>query len=349
MKGKLYTGRIYLRGTAGGKVKVALIWGQGAGDRQTLSIAALTNEYTKHPLSFTAKADSDDAALEVTGTGSGNFHIGTVSLMPADNVQGFRPDTIALLRELHSGMWRLPGGNFISGWSWYDSVGDIDKRPPVYDYAWNAMQSNDVGMDELMTLCGLIGVEPYITVNAGFGDAHSAARRSGVHERGGRLRLMGAMRARNGHPEPYHVKYWNVGNEPYGNWQLGHVAELKYYDAQAHSVCPGHAKGGSVNHHSGIGRDARRNDRRGSAARPAHGIRKGRQSAPEFDWTGGLIENCWGNFDGLTEHWYARAGKRFDYQHAMSLAADATQRGRLCERRPDAAGVGALSVESRAA
>ena len=113
--------------------------------------------------------------FEITGTGSGNFHIGTVSLMPADNVQGFRPDTIALLKQLHSGMWRLPGGNFLSDWSWYDGVGDIDKRPPTFDYAWNAMQSNDVGMDEFMTLCKLIGVEPYVTVNAGFGDAHSAA------------------------------------------------------------------------------------------------------------------------------------------------------------------------------
>ena len=86
--------------------------------------------------------------------------------MPADNVEGFRPDTIALLRQIHSGFWRLPGGNFLSDWSWYDSVGDIDKRPPMFDYAWNAMQTNDVGMDEFMTLCRLIGVEPYITVNA---------------------------------------------------------------------------------------------------------------------------------------------------------------------------------------
>ena len=95
--------------------------------------------------------------------------------MPADNVQGFRPDTIALLRQLHSGMWRLPGGNFLSDWSWYDGIGDIDKRPPMFDHAWNAMQPNDVGMDEFMTLCKLIGVDPYVTVNAGFGDAHSAA------------------------------------------------------------------------------------------------------------------------------------------------------------------------------
>ncbi len=104
VKGKKYTGRIYLRGTPGSQVKVSLIWGDGANDRQTISIGALTNEYKKFPLSFTAKADADDAALEITGTGSGNFHIGTVSLMPADNVQGFRPDTIALLRQLHSGI-----------------------------------------------------------------------------------------------------------------------------------------------------------------------------------------------------------------------------------------------------
>ena len=136
---------------------------------------ALTADYKKFPLSFTAKADSSDGALEITGTGNGNLHIGAVSLMPADNVDGFRPDTIALLRQLHSGMWRLPGGNFLSDWNWYDSVGDIDKRPPMFDYAWNAMQTNDVGMDEFMTLCKLIGVDPYITVNAGFGDAHSAA------------------------------------------------------------------------------------------------------------------------------------------------------------------------------
>ncbi len=95
--------------------------------------------------------------------------------MPDDNVQGFRPDTIALLRDLHAGMWRLPGGNFLSDWNWYDSIGDIDKRPPVFDNAWHAMQTNDLGMDELMTLCKLIGVDPYISVNAGFGDAHSAA------------------------------------------------------------------------------------------------------------------------------------------------------------------------------
>ena len=142
-------------------------------------------------------------------------------------MQGFRPDTIALLRDLHAGMWRLPGGNFLSDWNWYDSIGDIDKRPPVFDNAWHAMQTNDLGMDELMTLCKLIGVDPYISVNAGFGDAHSAAEE--VEYINGSVNThMGALRAKNGHPEPYHVKFWNIGNEPYGSWQLGHTY-LKYY------------------------------------------------------------------------------------------------------------------------
>ncbi len=175
VKGRKYTGRIYLRGTPGSKVKVSLIWDEGENDRQTISFVALTHEYKKFSLNFTSQADANAASLEITGTGDGNFQIGTVSLMPADNVQGFRPDTVALLRQLHSGIWRLPGGNFLSDWNWYDSVGDIDKRPPMFDYAWNAMQTNDVGMDEFMTLCKLIGTEPYITVNAGFGDSHSAA------------------------------------------------------------------------------------------------------------------------------------------------------------------------------
>lgn len=130
VNGKHYAGRIYLRATQGAKVKVSLVWGAGESDRETIAIGALSHEYKKFPLNFTPKADSADAALEITGTGTGDFHIGTISLMPTDNVQGFRPDTIALLRQLHSGMWRLPGGNFLSDWSWYDAIGDVDKRPP---------------------------------------------------------------------------------------------------------------------------------------------------------------------------------------------------------------------------
>ena len=319
VNGKRYTGRIYLRGIPGNKVRVTLIWGAGDNDRQSISLAALTNEYRKFPLGFTPKADTADGAIEITGTGTGDFHIGALSLMPAANVQGFRPDTIALLRDLHAGMWRLPGGNFISDFNWYDSVGDMDKRPPDFDYAWHAVQSNDVGMDEFMTLCKLIGVDPYITVNAGFGDSHSAAEE--VEYLNGSVNThMGALRAKNGHPEPYHVKFWNIGNEPYGSWQLGHT-DLKYY----------------VLKHNEFAKAMRAVDPSitllASGAFPDEMTVEGQPRTmgiadpqvhfgSDADWTGGLLAHCFDNFDGLTEHWYSRVGKRFDYEHAKGLPMD---------------------------
>jgi alpha-N-arabinofuranosidase len=319
VKGKKYAGRIHLRGTPGSKVNVSLIWGEGTNDRQTISFATLSDVYKKFPLSFTSQADTADAALEIIGTGSGNFHIGTVSLMPADNVQGFRPEAIELLRQLHSGFWRLPGGNFLSGWSWYDSVGDIDKRPPVFDYAWNAMQTNDVGVDEFMTLCKLIGVEPYICVNAGFGDAHSAAEEVEYINGSVNTRL-GAMRARNGHPEPYHVKFWNIGNEPWGTFQLGYT-DLKYYVLKHNEFAKAMRKvdpsitliaSGLMMEDMNLTGEMRA--KYVGNLQPLFGT--------DVDWTGGFLAHCWGNFDGIAEHWYAQGDRHFDLERAKSLPAD---------------------------
>jgi alpha-L-arabinofuranosidase len=321
VKDKKYSGRIYLRGTPGSKVTVSLIWGDGADDRQSLSFTTLTKEYRKLPLNFTSKADAASGTIEISGIGKGDFHVGTLSLMPSDNVQGFRPDTIALLLKMHAGMWRLPGGNFISDWDWHNSVGDTDKRPPVFDSAWHAVQPNDVGMDELMTLCRLIDVDPYITVNAGFGDAHSAAEEV-EYMNGATSTRWGALRAKNGHSEPYHVKFWNIGNEPYGSWQLGHT-DLKYY----------------VIKHNRFAKAMRAVDPSitliASGAFPDEMTVEGQPRSmgitdpqvyfgSEADWTGGLLTHCMGNFDGLAEHWYARVGKRFDYEHAKSLPRDPT-------------------------
>jgi len=319
LKGKKYTGRVYLRGTPDSKVKVSLIWGEGANDRQTVSFAIRSDVYAKFPLSFTAQGETAEGALEITGTGSGNFHIGTVSLMPADNVQGFRPDNIALLRQLHSGMWRLPGGNFLSDWTWYDAIGDPDKRPPMFDYAWNAMQTNDIGLDEFMTLCNLIGVEPYITVNAGFGDAHSAAEEVEYINSSVNTRL-GALRARNGHPEPYHVKYWNIGNEPWGTFQLGHTY-LKYYVLKHNEFAKAMRKVDPSITLIASGQMLEDMNLEGEK-RAKYVGNLGPLFGTEDDWTGGFLAHCWGNFDGIAEHWYAQPGRHFDLEKAKSLPPD---------------------------
>src|SRR5215831_13803558 len=93
-KGKSYVGRVYLAGTPEAKVELNLVWGAGPADRQEITIPSLHPDYAKFPLKFTAQGDSDDGRLEIVGTGAGSFRVGAISLMPIDNLGGFRPDTI---------------------------------------------------------------------------------------------------------------------------------------------------------------------------------------------------------------------------------------------------------------
>ncbi|NLT65027.1 MAG: alpha-N-arabinofuranosidase [Acidobacteria bacterium] len=227
VSGRTYTGRVILAGTPGARISVSLIWGANASDRQTIAINSLTPKYAKIPLKFTAKADSNDARFEIAGTGNGSFHIGAVSLMPSDNIAGFKAATIRYLKEQGIALARWPGGNFVSAYDWRDGIGDRDKRPPRRELAWNGTESNDMGIDEFMTFCRLIGAEPYIAVNAGLGDDHSAAEEV-EYVNGPATSRMGRLRAANGHAAPYGVKIWGVGNEMYGEWQWGHIAITQY-------------------------------------------------------------------------------------------------------------------------
>lgn len=308
-KAKAYTGRVALAGSPDAKVSVSLVWGANPSDRQTVSLPALKAAYARFPLKFTSQADTEEARLEIVGTGTGSFHVGAVSLMPADNIQGFRPDTTRLLRLLDSGFYRFPGGNYISDYDWRDAVGDPDKRPPTWDYAWNVMQPNDVGMDEFMTLCQILKVEPYITVNTGLGDDRSAADQ--VEYMNGSARThFGAMRAANGHPDPYHVKYWNVGNEPYGDWQIARTA-LRYFVLKHNAFVKAMRKVDSsiVIIASGAMPDQMTVT---NSARLATGKTQA-EYGTDGDWTGGLLAKSWGYFEGISDHWYCYSGMRFDW------------------------------------
>jgi alpha-L-arabinofuranosidase len=306
-KGKLYGGHLVLRGDAGAKVQVALIWGPNSDDRQAVTLPAPGPDWQSASFEFTPGADTNDARLEITGTGIGRFRVGVVSLMPADNLNGWRADTCAILRTLHSGMWRLPGGNFLSNWDWHGAIGPRDKRAPIFDHAWSAMQSNDVGMDEYMELTRIIGVEPYVTVNAGLGDANSAAEEV-EYLNGSADNEWGAKRAGNGHPSPYGVKYWNIGNEPYGWWQIGKTT-LEYFMMKHNEFAVAMRSADPSITLIGSGampdqlhpREARENPSLESI-QPRFGT--------EQDWTGGLLSGAWGNFEGLSEHWYDRVEKR---------------------------------------
>ena len=299
--GKTYTGRIVLAGSPGTVVKVTLALGKGIAERQPVTIRTLGPTYRKFLLHYTASADSDDATLEITGRGTGSFHVGAVSLMPADNIEGFRPEVISALKQLRFGVLRFPGGNFVSAYEWRHGVGAIDKRPPIFDPVWHALQPNDVGTDEFLTLCLLLSVDPYITVNAGFGDAWSA-RELVEYANGAVSTPMGKWRAQNGHPAPYHVKFWGIGNEPWGDYQMGYMSlpqfELKYdmFAKEMKQVDPTItliASGAMPDVMEGADQSRRING----------------QYVPDYlssaDWTGQMILCCLNNIDMISEHYYA--------------------------------------------
>jgi alpha-N-arabinofuranosidase len=204
-----------------------LRWGDGEKDLDRAAVVAATNRYEKCPLRFAAGADTAQGSLEIRVTGGGPCFIGTVSLMPADNIDGMRADTLALLKQLNSPVYRWPGGNFVSGYNWRDGIGDRDRRPPRKNPAWSGVEHNDVGIHEYLDLMRLIGAEAYITVNSGLGDVVMALEEL-EYANGTPDSKMGKLRAANGHPEPWGVKFWAIGNEMYGRWQLGYMPLSDY-------------------------------------------------------------------------------------------------------------------------
>ena len=228
VEGKEYVGRIVISGDPGAApVDVRLVWGDGPGARLMLAVKEIGREYRTVPFTFKAGASTENARLEIASSGRGSFKVGTASIMPADNVEGFRPEVLALLKELDSPVYRWPGGNFVSGYDWRDGIGDRDKRPPRKNPAWTGVEHNDVGVHEYLDLMRLIGSEAYITVNSGLGDVVMALEEL-EYVNGAAGTRMGMLRAANGHPEPWGVKFWAIGNEMYGNWQLGHIPLSDY-------------------------------------------------------------------------------------------------------------------------
>lgn len=308
-KGRGYEGRVVLRTDGKAKVSVSLVWGNGASERQT-AVFDVTKDYRKYYFSFTAGADVQDAALEIVGEGSGSFEVGAVSLMPADNIEGYRADMIGILKEIGSPIFRWPGGNFLSGYEWRDGIGDMDQRPPRYDYAWNTVESNDMGTDEYMTWCRLIGSEPYLVVNTGFGDAYSAGQWV-EYVNGSVDTPMGLLRAKNGHPAPYGVIYWGVGNEAYGEWQLGHMSSEHYVLKHNYFAEEMLKKDPSIKL-IGSGASVPEQSSQYRNYHKPYQTRIPVDFMGYFDWTGQLLKGSYENMDYMSEHIYPNSSAYFD-------------------------------------
>ena len=307
-KGVKYTGRIQLAGDSSAHVSINLVWGTGAGAaRQSIALGKIGPAYKKFTFSFQAEHDGA-ADLEITATGTGAFHIGAVSLMPADNIEGWRPGPIAVLKSLRSGVYRFPGGNFVSAHEWRDGIGDPDRRPPIKDPVWGAVGSNDIGTDEFLTMCRLLEVDPYITVNAGSGDEWSAAQ--WVEYTNGSVDTpMGKQRAANGHPAPYGVKFWGVGNEMWGDYQYGYMPLKQFLWKHNQFAKAMHRVDPTIKL---IAAGAMPDTMTGAK----QALLLGKDVVPDYlspaDWTGAMLLNCFDNIDLISEHFYNFGGTHFN-------------------------------------
>ena len=316
VEGAVYNGRIQLAGDPAAKVSVSIVYDEG-GARQTVSLAKLSAEYSRFIFSLKAEK-SGKAQLEITGTGTGSFHVGAVSLMPADNINGFRPDAIAALKSLRSGVYRWPGGNYVSAFEWRNAVGDPDKRAPEMDPVWHALQSNDVGTEEFMTMCRLLGVEGYVTVNAGLGDAWSAGQYV-EYVNGAATTPMGRLRAANGHPEPYHVKFWGIGNEMWGSYQYGYMP-LQQFEHKHNLFAKAMRKADpSI---VLIASGAMPDTMTGSKEALKLGTELVPRTLSPADWTGNLLKNCFDNIDLISEHFYNYGGTHFSIAEGKQVPND---------------------------
>jgi alpha-N-arabinofuranosidase len=146
---------------------------------------------------------------------------------PLSDEHGFRRDVLDAARALRPSILRYPGGNFVSGYHWLDGVGPRERRPIRMELAWRTTESNQFGTNEYLSYCRALGAEPFICANLGSGSMEEAAawveycnREAGTS--------YADLRAEHGFRDPHKVTHWGLGNEIYGDWQIGHKSAADY-------------------------------------------------------------------------------------------------------------------------
>jgi alpha-N-arabinofuranosidase len=146
---------------------------------------------------------------------------------PRSDENGFRKEYVQQIKDLKVTAVRWPGGNFVSGYNWEDGIGPKAQRPVKLDLARTRKETNQMGTDEYAAFCKLVGAENFICINGGTGTIEDAAHWVEYCNAPAGTRYAD-LRVKNGHPEPYKVKYWALGNEPDGPWQVGHKNKEDY-------------------------------------------------------------------------------------------------------------------------
>ncbi|VBB44752.1 Carbohydrate binding domain protein (fragment) [uncultured Paludibacter sp.] len=213
------------------------------------TISEITSEWKKYTCVLTAKGSNSNARFAISFNSKGTVWLDMVSLFPPtykNRENGLRPDLAQLLEDMKPKFMRFPGGCFVEGdvlanrFQWKKSIGKIEERPGHWNL-WGYRTSDGMGYHEFLQLAEDIDAEPLFVVNVGLAhnDNQSVNDLSGYiqdaldaieYANGSLYTTYGAMRAANGHPEPFNLKYIEIGNENYHGDNYGN-RYLQFYNA----------------------------------------------------------------------------------------------------------------------
>jgi alpha-N-arabinofuranosidase len=211
---------------------VSIFGGDSDKPLTTATVKPLTPEWTtlRGTLELDARQPADAVyRFAIAADAPGQFVVRHALLRPADHVHGADPDVVRLLKDSRLPLLRWPGGNFVSAYHWEDGVGPIAARPTRPNYAWGGIETHLFGTAEFIAFCRAVGCEPMICINAGTGTPAEAARWI-EYCNGAADTPQGKLRAAHGHPRPFSVRHWEIGNELWGRWQANFTTAAGYVD-----------------------------------------------------------------------------------------------------------------------
>lgn len=231
-KGLAYQGYVWVKTEDyRGTMTVALEADETGGERH--ASAVLTNiggDWKQYSFTLVPERSDRLAKIAILFNGRGRLWLDQVSLMPSDAENGVRHDVQEKVAALHPAFIRWPGGNVAQDYHWEWGIGPRDQRPVWVNAAWrNELEPSDFGTDEFIQFARRVGAEPSLTVNVeGRGASADEAAAWVEYCNGPPQSRYGAVRAQNGNTQPFHVQYWEIGNEIWGDWVRGHSDASTY-------------------------------------------------------------------------------------------------------------------------
>ena len=206
-----YRLRLHVRSVGNVKVRASL-HGGGRTIAIPINLGAAPANWQAATATFHAVSSSPDATLSIEFEGPGTLWLDRVYMIPSDAVLGlWRPDIVAALKALNPGVIRF-GGSTLEVFEWDKCIGNWDHRAPYATEPWGGLDPNFVGVEEFVQLTRYVNAEPLICVRW-TGKTPQDAHAEVEYFNGAANTKWGRVRAENGHPEPYHIRYWQIGNE----------------------------------------------------------------------------------------------------------------------------------------